>query len=176
MRFVEVAREIRSFLEQRDAPVALVGALALAAYGVARATRDLDLLTLRSVQPELVSFLESLGYETLHVSSGYSNHLHADAGRGRVDVVYVDPATAEQIFGAVEEREVLAGLTFAVPRPEHLIAMKARAIRNDARRRLQDMADVQSLLRATDLDRSEARGYFEALGLGPLFDEIEAGL
>ena len=83
--FVEVGRKLRSFLEGLNAPVAVVGALALGAHGVARATRDLDLLTVRAVQAALVSFLESLGYETLHVSPGYSTHLHADAARGRVD-------------------------------------------------------------------------------------------
>jgi hypothetical protein len=167
---------LRSFLEGLNAPVAVVGALALGAYGVARATRDLDLLTVRAVQAALVSSLESLGYETLHVSPGYSNHLHADAARGRVDVVYVDEATADRLFAAAREREVLTGLLVPVPSPEHLIAMKARAIKNDATRRLQDMADVQNLMRATALDREEARGYFESLGLGHLFDEIEESL
>jgi hypothetical protein len=176
MEFVEVGRELRSFLEGLNAPVAIVGALALGAYGVARATRDLDFVTVKTAQKALVSFLESLGYETLHLSSGYSNHLHADEDRGRVDVIYVDAPTAERLFASARELEVLTGLSILVPKPEHLIAMKARAIKNDASRRLQDMADVQSLMRSTELDRDEARGYFASLGLGHLFEEIEEGL
>lgn len=171
-----MGRELRSFLDGLNAPVAIVGALALGAYGVARATRDLDLVTVKTAQTALVSFLESLGYETLHLSTGYSNHLHAEGARGRVDVIYVDAPTAERLFATARELEVLTGLSLLVPKPEHLIAMKARAIKNDSSRKLQDMADVQSLMRATKLDREEARGYFRSLDLEHLFEEIEESL
>ncbi len=56
-----------------------MGALGLHAYGHDRATFDLNLATESTAQQPLVAFLEGLGYETVHVSSGYSNHAHADA-------------------------------------------------------------------------------------------------
>ena len=51
-----------------------------------------------AAQAPLVDFLEALGYETLHVSAGYSNHQHADADWGGVDVIYVDEETAARSF------------------------------------------------------------------------------
>ena len=45
-----------------------------------------------------MALLESLGYETLYVSSGYSNHLHPLPFMGRVDFVYVPGDTAHVLF------------------------------------------------------------------------------
>ena len=172
MDFVAALRLVVEELERRGVPVALVGGLALHAYGVGRATFDVDVVTLRSAQRELVAVLESRGYQTLHVSPGYSNHLHAEAALGRIDAVYVDEGTAAKLFGSARRREVLPGVSVLVPRPEHLIAMKVRAIANDPRRRLQDLADIQRLLTLPEVDRVEARGYFARLGLEEWYDEI----
>lgn len=176
MDFAGVARQVQKRLDELELPVALVGALALSVYGVARATADLDLLTVARAQDELLRFLEGLGYETLHVSSGYSNHLHSDPESGRVDVLYVDPATEQKLFSQAQKHRVAANLVMTVPSPEHLVAMKVRAIKNDPRRTLQDLADIQSLLRSTAVDRSEVESYFEELGLGDLYGQIEETL
>ena len=54
---------------------------ALAMVGLAPATRFNEELE------KLVAFLESLGYETLYRSAGYSNHVHALPDLGRLDFV-----------------------------------------------------------------------------------------
>jgi hypothetical protein len=174
--FTRALRTVVDALEQRGVPVALVGGLALHAYGVGRATFDVDIVTLRSAQADLVALLESRGYQTLYTSSGYSNHLHREAAAGRIDVVYVDEGTAAKLFGPATRREILPGVSVLVPRPEHLVAMKVRAMANDPRRRLQDMADIQRLLALPEVDRVEARGYFARLGLEEWYDEIAEGL
>jgi len=172
MDFPAVFDEVASFLEGSGHPVAVVGGLGLHAYGLSRATFDLDLLTEASAQPALVAFLERSGYEALHVSAGYSNHVHRSASRGRIDVVYVDPATAERVFRDARARLALGPRQALVPRPEHLAAMKVRAMKNDPTRTLQDMADIQGLLRLPETDREEVRSYFERAGLSDKYDEI----
>jgi hypothetical protein len=54
--------------------------------------------------------------------------------------------------------------------------MKVHAMRNNPRRRLRDMADIQELIRATTVDREDVRRYFEAAGLLEDFGEIERSL
>jgi len=88
-------------------------------HGVTRATVDLDLVTEAAAQGGLVRFLESEGYETLHRSPGYSNHLHGSAELGRVDFVYVDGRTADKLFAGSVPRLDLAGRKALVPRAEH---------------------------------------------------------
>ena len=164
---------VSRFLEERGYRHALIGALALAAYGLPRTTLDLDLAVEARGQDEIVRFMESIGYETLHRSEGYSNHLHPDPERGRVDFVYVDPRTAETLFSSTRSFPGPGDTSIPVPRPEHLAAMKAVATKNDPSRALQDLADVRFLLGLPGVDRAEIRGYFEKNGLKHLFDELE---
>jgi len=167
---------VASFLEDRGFPLALIGGLALHAYGISRATFDLDLVTERGAQDPLISFLEAEGYETLHRSEGFSSHLARGPEADRLDFVYVDPDTSRKLFAACRPRLELGGRPALVPRPEHLVAMKVQAMKNDSRRALQDMADVQELLRLPGVDLEEARGYFTRAGLHEEFDAIRKRL
>lgn len=176
MDFARVYGLLASFLESRGARVAVVGGLGLHGHGVTRATVDLDLLVEADVQDGLVGFLESLGYETLYRSVGFSNHLHADSALGRVDLVYVDPETARRLFASCEPRLQLGSRTALVPRAEHLVAMKVQAMKNDPSRELQDLADVQALLRLPGVDDAQVRSYFAKAGLLDRYDEIRRAL
>ena len=162
-----------TFLGGEGVRHAVIGAFALHAYGNSRATNDLDLVVDAEAQAGLVMFLESLGYETLYVSAGYSNHLHADPAMGRLDFVYVSGETSRRIFEAAEVRLVHAGIRLAVPRPEHLAAMKILAMKNDPRRTFRELADIQFLLGLPGVDRDQIRAYFERHGLGARFDELD---
>jgi len=174
--FARVFDRVAGHLEAGGFPLAVVGGLALHAHGITRATFDLDLVTEAAAQTGLIGFLENEGYQTLHRSAAYSNHLHADPARGRLDLIYVDPETSRRLFSGCRPRLALGARTALVPRPEHLVAMKVQAIRNDRTRALQDLADVLSLLRLPEVDRTEARGYFERAGLTEEWDEVRRRL
>ena len=175
MDFPRVIGILADFFEREQLPFAVVGAFGLHAYGLTRATTDLDFVTDSVGQTRLVSFLEGLGYETLYVSPGYSNHLHADADLGRVDVVYVSGETSRTLFAATRPLPI-AGRVLPVPRPEVLAAMKIHAMRNDPGRRHQELSDIRHLLTLPGVDRAEIRSYFEAGGLGDLYDELERAI
>jgi predicted nucleotidyltransferase len=172
MDLERVIRRLKDFLDGEGVPFALVGAHALQAYGITRATVDLDLLTEERVQDRLIALLESLGYETLHRSPGYSNHLHADPSWLRVDFVYVDERTSRALFARATRRATIGGCEVKVPGPEHLVAMKVQAVKNDPRRTFKDLSDVQELLRVAEVDEAEVRAYFERAGLGARYEEI----
>ncbi len=154
----------------------MAGALGLHAYGHSRATFDLDLVTVRAAQASLVASLEALGYETLHVSEGYSNHQHPDAEWGGVDLIYVDEGTARRLFAGCSQKLRIGGREAPVPRAEHLVAMKVQAMRNDPTRLVQDLADVQELLRLPGTDREEIRRYFEKAGMVEWYERLVATL
>lgn len=169
----DVLRRLKDHLDARGQPWLLVGGHALAAYGWARATLDLDLLVPGEAQAELVDFMEKLGYETLHRSTGYSNHLHQAADFGRVEFVYVRGDTRRELFAAAQQAIGPQGIPVLVPKAEHLIAMKVRAMASDPSRRFQEMADIAALLAATPVDQNEVRGYFERAGLLESWHELE---
>lgn len=173
---VDFAREwdaTRSFLTTQGFRSAVIGGVALAAYGHPRLTLDLDIVTEAAAQDSLVTRMESEGFETLHRSAGYSNHRHSERGRGRVDFMYVRGETAERVFAGVRQLPGPGGMAIDVPRPEHLIAMKVRAIADEPDRIWQDLADVGFLVRLDGVDRHEVRGYFERAGLGEKWRELE---
>jgi hypothetical protein len=173
MDLATVLAELQGFLEREGFPVAVVGALALHTYGHTRATNDLDVVTRAEVRERVVAFLEQRGYETLHVSDGYSNHVHPDPVGGRIDLIYVDERTANSLFAEVRRASV-AGVDVLVPSPEHLAAMKVQAMKNDPARTFQDMADIRYLVDLPGVSRDSIRGYFEKAGLRRRWDELES--
>jgi hypothetical protein len=178
-RSVDFAREldgIAAFLGGAGVRFAVIGGVALAAYGHPRMTLDLDVVTEARVQDGLVAFMESQGFVTLHRSTGYSNHRHADRRRGRVDFMYVRGETSERLFEGVRELPGPGGRTIPLPRPEHLIAMKVRAMKDAPERAWQELVDVGFLLRLDGVDRDEARGYFERAGLEEKWRDLAAVL
>jgi len=176
MNFSAVLSRIADHLAARGQRFAVVGGVALAALGRPRTTLDLDLLVEAEAQADLVGFLEAEGYETLHRSAGFSNHLHADPARGRVDLVYVDRETARQIFAAGREVPGPGERRILVPSPEHLAAMKVAAMKSDPARTFQELADIRYLLTLPGIDRAAVRAQFERHGLAGRFDELEATL
>ena len=173
MDFATVIQRVARFFEQEGLAYAVIGAFGLHAYGLSRATADLDFVTDFQAQSTLVPFLEALGYETIHRSSGYSNHVHPDPAMGRLDFVYVTGETSRQLLGSAEKRLVLGEISVPVPRAEHLAAMKVQAMKNDPKRTFQEMADISFLLRLPEIDEDEVKGYFEKQGLIEKYHEIK---
>jgi len=167
---------VRAWLVQGGFRVAVIGGVALTAYGHPRMTLDLDIVTDASAQESFVAFMESRGFVTLHRSSGYSNHLHAERDRGRVDVMYVRNETADRLFASAKELPGPQGRPIVVPKPEHLIAMKVQAMKDAPERVWQDLVDVAYLLGVEGVDRDEVRGYFVRAGLEQRWRELDRGL
>ena len=176
MDFSATLAALKTFFETQAARYALIGGHALAALGKPRATLDLDLIVEATLQPALIGFLEEMGYRTLYRSAGYSNHLHAEPRFGRLDFVYVQASTADDLFDGCRAIAGPGGIEVPVPRPEHLIAMKLHAMNNDPRRRLQDLADIRSLMTLPQVDRSLVRSYFEKRNQLEEFDALEEAL
>ncbi len=172
MDFAAVLERVGGFLEQRGTQFAVVGGVALAAYGIARTTLDLDLIVDAAAQDEVIAFMEASGYETLHRSPGYSNHAHPEPDWGRVDFVYVRGETSRRVFAEVRWITGPRGRRIPVPRPEHLAAMKIQAMHDDPSRAFQEMADLRALLARTDVDREAIREAFASRGMAERYDEI----
>jgi hypothetical protein len=171
MDIARVLALLRPFFEQRGEPYAVVGGLALLAYGAPRATFDVDLLAPRRAKDDLVAFLEAQHFATLSVQAGFSNHQHPEPALGRLDVIYVSGTTAEAVFEGCAVKTIAPGVEIPVPRPEHLVAMKVQAFAKD-RTRYSDLTDLQFLLSLPDLDQAQARGYFESAGLSDHYEQL----
>lgn len=173
MHFDRVLGEFADFFERERIRYALIGGLAVHAWGRARPTRDADFAVDLAEQGRVVGFAESRGFRTVYLSEAFSNHEHDDPGWGHVDFMYLRGKTAESVFAAAVEKEILAGRPLNVASPEHLAMMKALAMKNFPHRALYEGEDVRTLLRVPGVDRDAIRDYFERHGLLELFDAIE---
>lgn len=172
MNFANVLRTVTDFLEERGTRYAVIGGVAIAMYGLPRTTLDLDLVVDAAVQEDLVRWLEMIGYQTLHRSSGYSNHSHQDTSWGTLDFVYVQGDTADKLFTGARRAQGPGGLEVPLPRPEHLAALKVAAMKNDPDRAFREQGDIRFLLHLPGVDRNEVKSYFDRYGLKERFDEI----
>lgn len=157
MNFARVLTLVVDGLEAAGQPCLVVGGLALQVLGHSRATFDLDVAARTETASAAAELLSKLGYRALYQSSGFANHVHVDPELGRVDFVFVDAPTAQKMFAGAREA-TLAGHRVRVPKPEHLIAMKVHAMKNDPTRSFKELADVQFLLGLPGVDQTEARG------------------
>ncbi len=165
---------LTEFFNQEHFDYAVIGAFALYAYGYTRATRDMDFITRIQYQDRIVGYLESLGFETLNRSEGFSNHLHLQ-DLVRIDLVYVNAETADMIFGATQKKAVFDDFELPVVSPEHLVALKLFAIYNDPSRKYKELADIKEILKLADVDNKTIRKYFKKYNLEAYYDEIAGG-
>lgn len=176
MDFLRALDRIDAVLAAHGYRYALAGGVALAAYGHPRLTLDLDIVTEVEAQDAMVAAMESAGYVTLYRSSGFSNHRHPDRDWGRVDFIYVRGETAVRLFADVTIVPGPSGRPVPVPRPEHLIAMKVQAMKNDPERTWQEMVDIGYLLKLEGTNRDEVRDYFAKANLLERWKELTRGL
>jgi hypothetical protein len=173
MDFEKVLDLISGFFDDRERPWAVVGGLAMVAYGFGRTTLDVDILASGSDQDALVGFLETQGYSTIHRSTGFSNHRSDEPERGQVDVIYVRGATEESLFAAISMKSIGPGRVIPVPSPEHLAALKAFAIRNDPMRVAGELEDIRFLLGLHGIDTEAVHDAIRRYGLEELLDRLD---
>lgn len=151
---------------------AVIGGMAMNAYGHARTTLDFDIAAEEGARKVLLSRLAAEGFEVLNDVQGFTNLRHPDAELGRLDVMWLDGTTAERVFSCVRRLPGPEGRDVPVPAPEHLVAMKVRSIQSRPTRVFRDGADLEYLLRFPGLDDNEARGFFERAGLLELYNRL----
>ena len=172
MDFEAVLRMFGDFFERERIRYAVVGGVAVTAWGRVRSTKDLDFAIDGEQQARVMAFAESLGYETLFVSHGFSNHAHSDPAFGRVDLMYLRGQTADKVFGMTVEKPLLDDRNLPVASPEHLAMMKGLAMREDENRVRYEGEDVRVLLKVEGVDIEAVREYYRHLGMLDFIDAI----
>lgn len=173
MKFDRVLSTFATFFERERLRYALIGGLAVHAWGRNRPTRDVDFAVDGDSCTRVLAFTESLGFVTRYISDAFSNHEHADPEWGHVDFMYLNGPTADAVFSAVSLKELVPGHPIPIASPEHLAMMKALAMKNFPHRALYEGEDVRTLLEVPGIDRQAVRDYFARHDLLDLFDAIE---
>jgi hypothetical protein len=172
VQFDEVLRTWAEFFERENIRYAIIGGLAMQAWGRSRFTNDADIAVDRDSRNLVIARAEELGYETIHISEGYSNHLHPNRRFGRLDFMYLDRRSADRIFARTRHLPVAGDAVAAVAAPEHLAMMKVIAIKNNPARAGYEAEDIRLLMSLPDVDTESVREYFERHGMLDFWNAI----
>jgi len=138
----ELIIAVCDFFKKEKMRYALIGGLALHTYGYSRFTTDADFITDSDNQNALIGYLDSLGFTLLQKDSAFSLHILASR---RIDLMYIDRATADILFSQVNYRN-LDDIVLPVLSPLHLSMLKGFAASED-RTRSRDLDDIRQLYR-----------------------------
>jgi hypothetical protein len=159
MNLRSVLLQTHDAFDEADIDFALIGGLALAAHGAARATVDLDLLADSARADDIDSLLRARGYDCLHRTENVANYVSEVAELGRVDILFASRDYGRAMLRRAQPHDIL-GTSILVVDASDLIGLKVQSSSNDASRMRRDLADIERLLRATDLDLDRIREYF----------------
>jgi hypothetical protein len=163
---------VKSVCEAEGARWAVIGGVAMNAYGHARATYDFDVASEDGRREEILRRLRDEGFRVLNDVPAFSNLLHADRELGRVDFLWLDRETGEKVFGESRALPMEDGARIPVASPEHLVGMKVAAIARQPTRVFRDGADLQYLLAVPGIDDNRVREFFEGAGLLELLGRL----
>src|SRR3990170_674743 len=93
---------VQTFLTERGFPMAVIGGVALAAYGHPRLTLDLDIITEAAAQDGLVAMMASIGRKCVGTSCARASRTSGVSSPHRTDAQGIDlerdvPTTPEDI-------------------------------------------------------------------------------
>jgi hypothetical protein len=155
---------------------ALIGAFAMAALGVPRATGDLDFLVTGDRSDDVDRIMTTLGYRALHRSADAANYASPSLASGHVDYLFARRAHSRAMLARAKPRQSLrAHATVKVVEAEDLIGLKVQSSTNNPKQAPLDMADIQRLLENLPaLDLGRVREYFQIFERESDLDQVLA--
>jgi len=139
---VNILRLINRRFKEKQIPFAMIGAMALAMYGIPRFTTDIDLLSDDRNRSEIVAVLERLGYTCFQHTDQFAQFDSELGVFGKVDLMFVTTADGR---GILDRRVAITDeLLGSVPiiQPSDYIILKIMAVANNPERHARDVADI----------------------------------
>lgn len=149
---------LSSIFKKYDVSTVLVGGYALIANKVQRMTFDIDFIItvddLKKIEKELISS----GYFVVNRQDAFVQFKSELPGYKDLDFLIADFSTIEKL--KVRGKQIsIAGNSFIVPAPIHLVAMKLHSISGNSARELKDFPDIVQLLDLPELQEQKEEVY-----------------
>lgn len=140
MKFYTGVQEFTAQLEAKNVPYAVIGGLAVFAYGGERTTFDIDFLVPGIQRESVKSIASNLGFKIVNENT----EVLQLSGPTQVDIIFANrPPTLKML----ESCRKIDTLPFPVVAPEDLIGLKIQAFVGDRKREFIDKGDILTLMR-----------------------------
>jgi hypothetical protein len=172
MDFKLVLEKLLTAFREQDIRYALMGGLALGAWGVPRGTVDIDFLVRHADMEKISGIMRQLGYECRYSTENVTQYVSPVAIFGEVDFLHAFRTPSLNMLQRAVERPFFNGtVPVSVVQVEDLIGLKVQAMANDASRRETDLSDIEALIAANPgkLDWSLIHEYFSLFEKEELF-------
>lgn len=132
-------------LQRQGIRLFLVGGYAVNALGFSRLTDDVDCLIVMDDLHKADALLRTARFSMLRKEKTHARYINPNLEPKVLDVLLVNGATFEKMW---RERGFtsIRGFQFAVPKLQHLFAMKLHAVRGQRHRWGRDLRDIHELL------------------------------
>lgn len=145
---------------------ALIGGLALALWGLQRATADVDYLADEKQREAIKKAMIENGFTLIFESSDVLQF----SGIGSVDFILARRPMSLQML---EDAKMIPNSSIRFLLAEDLIGLKLQAYKNDPSRELQDKADIQNLFRKNkNLDKERIKKYADIFGEWEVIEKL----
>jgi len=175
MDFKLVFKNLLSAFKEQKITYALIGGLALGAWGVPRGTVDIDFLVQSDDMVRVDAIMKHLGYECKYKTDNVSQYLSPLNIFGEVDFLHAFRTYSIEVLQRAEERKLFKqSLSVKVVQIEDLIGFKLQAMANNESRKALDLADIDHLisLHQDTIDWDQMETYFDLFDFKKLYDEL----
>ena len=135
-----------------EVPHALMGAMALALYGMPRYTADIDILSEQTHKDAITRLMADLGFDCFQNTEAFAQFDSELGAYGKVDFMFVHTDDGMAIL----ERAIPVNDDFwgeiTVVQPSDYAILKLMAIANNPDRKTHDMADLEALFKSASAD------------------------
>lgn len=175
MDFKLVLERLLNGFQEKDIRYALLGGMALGAWGAPRGTVDIDFLVHLDDMPKVDALMQGLGYECRYRTENVSQYVSPLQVFGEVDFLHAFRSASLSMIQRAEDRKIFDGtVSVKVLKIEDLIGFKVQAMANNESRKALDMTDIESLLslHAAAVDWTLIEEYFALFGLNDICREL----
>jgi hypothetical protein len=147
---------------------AVIGGFALGILGYRRATMDLDFLVHRDDLEKVHERLTALGYKRHIQTENVSHYQHRKEAWGGIDFVHAFRKASLSMLDRAKNYKLFGGKqNIRAVDPEDVIGLKVQAMVNDPDRKVQEMADIEMLMRlyGPKLDWLLIEEFYDIFGL-----------
>lgn len=164
MDFKKVVPLIIDEFEKEEIAYSLIGGFALGAFGIMRATMDLDFLVDQKDLARVEAVMRKYNYRCVFKTENVSQYVSDAKIFGEIDFLHAFRTVSLSMLKKAKEISVLDGkLKIRVLQPEDIIALKVQALVNDPGRETKEFADIEAVMDhfKEKLDWQLIKEYFE---------------
>ena len=137
MDFEKVLPLVLGEFKKRNIRYALIGGVAMAAWGVVRATVDLDYLVLAEDMGKIEEIMNNFGYRCVYKTDNVSQYVSDMKIYGTIDFLHAfREISCSMLERAVEKKVFNNRYEVKVLCPEDIIGLKVQALTNDTQREI----------------------------------------